>query len=72
MPIIDRINLKTRIGVLSEAEDDPEVQADIYSRCKVDTEFFFEYFAWAYDPRAGEVRPANDGTSSRGVPYGKL
>jgi len=28
--------------------------------------------AWAYDPRAGEVRAANDGTSSRGVPYGKL
>jgi hypothetical protein len=28
--------------------------------------------AWTYDPRAGEVRAANDGTSSRGVPYSKL
>jgi len=44
-------NLRYRLNIFKEAENDPKLQAMLIRQCEVDPIFFINSFAWTYDPR---------------------
>lgn len=44
-------NKRYRVGVLLKAEGNPELQAYLIEKCRRDILFWFDVFAWTYDPR---------------------
>jgi len=64
-------NLRQRVRILEQAENDPLFQKHLMESCKEDILFFFNAFCWLYEPRPrknkegkklppimGPVRPA--------------
>jgi hypothetical protein len=47
-------NKRFRALLIQKAEADPEFQAVLREKCKQDDEFFFNTFAWTFDPRLAD------------------
>ena len=47
-------NLRFRAELIQKAEDDVELQEILKLKCKNDIKFFFDAFAWTFDPRESD------------------
>ena len=54
VPLEREANKRFRAALLQKAENDLELQAVIREKCRIDDEFFFNVFAWTFDPRLAE------------------
>lgn len=51
VPLEINANKRFRAELLQKADNDPELQAVLREKCRLDDEFFFDVFCWTFDPR---------------------
>ena len=54
VPLELNANKRFRAEILQKAEDDPELQAVLREKCRIDDEFFIDTFCWTFDPRLSD------------------
>jgi len=54
VPLEREANKRFRAELLERAENDEELQAVLREKCRLSDEFFFNVFAWTFDPRLAD------------------